>query len=63
MHGGRKDAEAFPSLSGGAQGNGHPLLRDHSLANAAISAYMVGAQLQQSNNHEKHQETIQVYFI
>ena len=33
--GGRKDGEAFPSLSGGAQANGHPLLRDHVLASAA----------------------------
>ena len=36
--GGRKDGEAFPSLSGGAQANGHPLLRDHVLASAAVTA-------------------------
>ena len=61
--GGRKDGEAFPSLSGGAQANRHPLLRDHVLASAAVSTITVGAQLQQSNNHEKHQETIQVYVL
>ena len=36
--GGRKDGEAFPSLSGSATANGHPLLRDHVLASAAVSA-------------------------
>ena len=35
---GRKDGEAFPSLSTGAQANGHPLLRDHVLASAAVTA-------------------------
>ena len=35
---GRKDGEAFPSLSGGARANGHPLLRDHVLASAAVTA-------------------------
>ena len=36
--GGRKDGEAFPSLSGSATANGHPLLRDHVLASAAVTA-------------------------
>ena len=48
--GGRKDGEAFPSLSGGAQANGHPLLRDHVLANAAVSASVAA-----EPGHQLHQ--------
>jgi hypothetical protein len=54
-------AESFPIFE--RRPSWHPLLRDHVLTSAAVSASVVRAQLQQSNNHEVHQETIQVYSL